>query len=56
MLGGAYRAKHAMYKDKLSYDDILGKLPEPQLTCQPYDDAESVSLFEPLTFYLFNKL
>lgn len=44
MMGGAYRAKHALFKDKLSFDDILNSLPEPELVCKPYDDADSVSL------------
>ncbi|XP_016840700.1 xylulose kinase-like isoform X2 [Nasonia vitripennis] len=42
MMGAAYRAKHALFKDKLKFEDILNTLPEPKLVCQPYDDAESI--------------
>lgn len=43
MMGGAYRAKHALYSDKLNFGDILKSLPEPKLLCQPYDDAAEVN-------------
>lgn len=45
MLGGAYRAKHALVKKERSYDEVLECLPEPNLICQPYDDAECVSIY-----------
>ena len=50
MMGGAYRAKHALFKDKLTFDDILNTLAEPKLVCQPYDDADSVSF----SFFVFD--
>ncbi|XP_014219872.1 xylulose kinase-like isoform X2 [Copidosoma floridanum] len=46
MMGGAYRAKHALYKDELAFSDIINKLPEAKLLCQPYDDAAKI--YEPM--------
>ncbi|XP_014238905.1 xylulose kinase-like [Trichogramma pretiosum] len=42
MMGGAYRAKHALRKHELSFEDVLESLPEPRLVCRPYDDANSI--------------
>ncbi|XP_011504993.1 PREDICTED: xylulose kinase-like [Ceratosolen solmsi marchali] len=42
MMGGAYRAKHGLLKDKYKFDDILNSLPEPQLLCRPHDDADRI--------------
>ncbi|XP_043286890.1 xylulose kinase isoform X2 [Venturia canescens] len=42
MLGAAYQAKHALLRDKCSFEEITRCLPEPKLVCQPYDDAESI--------------
>ncbi|KAJ8684028.1 hypothetical protein QAD02_019820 [Eretmocerus hayati] len=42
MMGAAYRAKHALFREKLKFDDILQSLPEPKLVCRPYDDAERI--------------
>lgn len=42
MLGAAYQAKHGLLFGKQSYDEITSTLPEPQLVCKPYPDAEAV--------------
>ncbi|XP_056641413.1 xylulose kinase-like [Diorhabda sublineata] len=44
MLGAAYQAKHGLLFGKKSYDEITSTLPEPQLICTPYPDAETIYL------------
>ncbi|EFN82885.1 xylulose kinase isoform X1 [Harpegnathos saltator] len=42
MMGAAYRAKHGLFRESCSFDEIIRCLPELTLVCQPYDDAESI--------------
>lgn len=42
MLGGAYQAKHGLLYGKKTFQEITKCLPEPQLVCQPYKDAETI--------------
>lgn len=44
MMGAAYRAKYGLLRDKCNFDEIIRSLPELTIACQPYDDAESVSI------------
>lgn len=43
MMGAAYQAKHALFKNECDFNEITRCLPEPKLVCRPYDDADSVS-------------
>ena len=52
MMGAAYRAKIALLKNEHNFEDVLKILPDPSLICEPYDDADSVSvLFEYIVAY-----
>ncbi|XP_028130191.1 xylulose kinase isoform X1 [Diabrotica virgifera virgifera] len=42
MLGAAYQAKHGLFFGQKSYRDVMSPLPEPELACTPYQDAESI--------------
>nr|CAI5863420.1 unnamed protein product [Callosobruchus analis] len=41
-LGAGYQAKHGLMKSSLSYEDMMSSLPDPELACEPYHDAEEV--------------
>ncbi|KAJ8917192.1 hypothetical protein NQ315_012684 [Exocentrus adspersus] len=42
MLGAAYQAKHGLLAGSSTYTEITSSLPEPELACQPYGDADEV--------------
>ncbi|CAG5106525.1 Similar to XYLB: Xylulose kinase (Homo sapiens) [Cotesia congregata] len=42
VLGAAYLAKYALHRDKNNFQEITKYIPEPQLLCTPYSDAESI--------------
>ncbi|XP_017774210.1 PREDICTED: xylulose kinase [Nicrophorus vespilloides] len=42
MLGAAYQAKYALHKSESTYKEITSCLPEPQLICEPFTDAEDI--------------
>ena len=44
MMGAAYQAKYALFRNERNFDEITRCLPEPTLVCRPYDDAETVSI------------
>lgn len=50
VMGAAYQAKHGLYRDKQSFEQITKCLPEPKLVCQPYNDAEFVSSTKSIVF------
>lgn len=43
-MGSAYRAKYALLKNEYSFEEIMKNLPEPTLICEPYHDADTVSI------------
>lgn len=42
MLGAAYQAKYGHHNGGLSYEDLRRKLPEPELVCEPAQDASDI--------------
>ncbi|KAJ8976961.1 hypothetical protein NQ317_010158 [Molorchus minor] len=42
MLGAAYQAKHGLLGKGSHYTEVTACLPEPQLACEPYSDAEDI--------------
>lgn len=42
MLGSAYQAKHGLFSNSSSFEEITKNAPQPQVICTPYSDANSV--------------
>jgi len=42
VLGAAYRAKHGLLRDKLSFQQMTDSLPAPSLASRPYSDSDLI--------------
>ena len=42
MLGSAYQAKHGLFSNSASFKEITKSVPQPQVICTPYSDANAV--------------
>nr|CAI5863868.1 unnamed protein product [Callosobruchus analis] len=42
MVGAGYQAKHGLVKSSMSYEDMISNLPQPELACEPYHDANEI--------------
>ncbi|VEN36043.1 unnamed protein product [Callosobruchus maculatus] len=42
MVGAGYQAKHGLVKSSMTYEDMISNLPQPELACEPYHDANEI--------------